>query len=95
MPEIIKIKVDGKGYPRRVPGEEIPLVGRVTAVADVFDALTSKRCYKEAMPVEKAVSILQADSGTHFDPELVDAFVRILPEILAIRERYQGEDISD
>ena len=83
-------KWNGKGYPKGIAGEEIPLVGRITAVADVFDALTSKRCYKEAMPIEKACSILKKDAGTHFDPQVVDAFFRILPQILEIRERFSA-----
>ncbi|MFC1705949.1 HD domain-containing phosphohydrolase [Planctomycetota bacterium] len=79
---------DGTGYPRRLKGEDIPLVGRVTAVADVFDALTSKRCYKDPMPLEKACGIIKEGSGTHFDPGVTKAFFKILPKILEIRERY-------
>lgn len=82
---------DGKGYPEGLAAEEIPLVGRITAVVDVFDALTSARCYKPAMPVEQACAILQKDAGTHFDPAVVDAFLRVLPQILEIRARYQDD----
>lgn len=65
---------DGKGYPYGISGEEIPLCARIMAVADVFDALTSKRCYKNAMPLEKAYAIIREDSGTHFDPAVTEAF---------------------
>lgn len=65
---------NGKGYPYGISGEEIPLCARIMAVADVFDALTSKRCYKNAMPLEKAYAIIKEESGTHFDPAVVEAF---------------------
>lgn len=65
---------DGKGYPYGISGEEIPLCARIMAVADVFDALTSKRCYKNAMPLDKAYAIIREDSGTHFDPAVAEAF---------------------
>ncbi|MCM1569802.1 MAG: HD-GYP domain-containing protein [Roseburia sp.] len=65
---------NGKGYPYGISGEEIPLCARIMAVADVFDALTSKRCYKNAMPLEKAYAIIREESGTHFDPAVVEAF---------------------
>lgn len=63
-----------KGYPDQIQGEEIPLCARIMAVADVFDALTSKRCYKDPMPLEKAYSIIREEKNTHFDGEVVDAF---------------------
>lgn len=65
---------NGKGYPHGISGKEIPLCARIMAVADVFDALTSKRCYKNAMPLEKAYAIIRKESGTHFDPAVVEAF---------------------
>ena len=65
---------NGKGYPYGISGEEIPLCARIMAVADVFDALTTNRCYKSAMPLEKAYAIIREESGTHFDPLVVDAF---------------------
>lgn len=65
---------NGKGYPYGISREEIPLCARIMAVADVFDALTSKRCYKKAMPLEKAYAIIREESGTHFDPAVVEAF---------------------
>jgi putative two-component system response regulator len=81
-------KWDGTGYPRGLKGEEIPLVGRITAIADVFDALTSVRPYKKAWPVQDAVTWIQREAGTSFDPELVKKFVALLPQILAVREKY-------
>lgn len=65
---------NGNGYPYGVKGDEIPLCAKILAVADVFDALTSKRCYKAAMPFEKASSIIREERGTHFDEDVVDAF---------------------
>ncbi|MCM1024020.1 MAG: HD-GYP domain-containing protein [Prevotella sp.] len=65
---------NGKGYPYGISGADIPLCARIMAVADVYDALISKRCYKSAMPVEKACAIIREESGTHFDPKVVDAF---------------------
>jgi putative two-component system response regulator len=81
-------KWDGTGYHRGLKGEEIPLVGRITSIADVFDALTSVRPYKKAWPVQDAVTLIQREAGTSFDPELVKKFVAILPQILAVREKY-------
>ncbi len=68
-------KWDGSGYPYGKKGEEIPLAARIMAVADVFDALSAKRVYKDAFPVEKALAIIKNDSGTHFDPYIVEAFL--------------------
>lgn len=73
-------KWDGTGYPNGLKGEEIPLSARVMAVADVFDALVAKRCYKEPMPVDKAIEILNKDAGTHFDPEIIRIFNQVLDE---------------
>ncbi|MCP4132558.1 MAG: HD domain-containing protein [bacterium] len=81
-------KYNGKGYPQGLVGEDIPIEGRIVAVADVFDALTSKRVYKEAFPVDKAVRILKEDSGSHFDPRCVDAFLEKLDDALRIKEEY-------
>jgi putative two-component system response regulator len=81
-------KWDGTGYHRALAGDEIPLVGRITAIADVFDALTSVRPYKKAWPVEDAVTWIGREAGKSFDPELVQKFVALLPQILAIREQY-------
>lgn len=65
---------NGKGYPNGLSGQDIPLCARIMAVADVFDALTSERCYKEAMPLEKAFGIMEEETGTHFDPAVMEAF---------------------
>jgi putative two-component system response regulator len=81
-------KWDGNGYPHGLRGEEIPLVGRIVALADVFDALTSKRPYKPAWPVERAVALIREQAGKHFDPELAGLFLSILPEILDIHNQY-------
>jgi len=81
-------KWDGSGYPAGLRGEAIALVGRVVAIADVFDALTSARPYKEAWSVERAVDHIQQEAGRHFDPSLVTAFMSALPEILKIRNQY-------
>jgi len=70
-------KWDGTGYPRKLSGEDIPLEGRIMAIADVYDALVSERPYKKAFSHEEAVAIIKKDSGTHFDPKLVEAFLNI------------------
>ncbi|MCC9599919.1 response regulator [Stieleria sp. JC731] len=75
---------DGSGYPDGLVGDEIPLVGRITAVADVFDALSSKRCYKDAMPIEKCVDIMKSERGKHFDPKVLDAFLAAIDEATEI-----------
>lgn len=71
-------RYDGKGYPRRITGEDIPLTARILCVADAFDAMTSKRCYKEAYPVQVAKEKLLADAGKQFDPDLAFRFVECL-----------------
>ena len=75
---------DGKGYPYGMKGEEIPLSARVMAVADVFDALVSRRSYKDGFPIDKAFSIIQEESGTHFDPTVVRVFMECADEARAI-----------
>jgi putative two-component system response regulator len=85
-------KWDGSGYPNGLAGEDIPLSGRIMAVADVYDALTTKRCYKEAFSHEKSRAIIAEGRGTHFDPDLVDAFMQEENAILEIRERYQDTE---
>jgi putative two-component system response regulator len=79
---------DGAGYPHRLAGEAIPHAARIVAVTDVFDALTSARPYKAAWTVDDSMAFLQRERGAHFDPELVDAFVRCLPEVLRVREAW-------
>lgn len=90
MGEIIALthheKWDGSGYPNGLKGVEIPIEGRITAVADVFDALLSKRPYKEAFTWEESLAIIREGKGTHFDPEVVDAFFAIQDEIFAIKK---------
>jgi putative two-component system response regulator len=81
-------KWDGTGYHRGLKGEEIPLVGRITSIADVFDALTSVRPYKKAWPIEDAVTWIRREAGRSFDPELVEKFVALLPQILAVRDEH-------
>jgi len=85
-------KWDGSGYPQSLAGVDIPIAGRITAIADVFDALTSKRPYKEPFSVEESLSIIREGRGTHFDPEVVDAFFAILDEILAIKKEYDDDN---
>jgi putative two-component system response regulator len=80
-------KYNGRGYPRGLRGDEIPLCGRIVAVADVYDALTTKRVYKEAYSHEMAFSIIADGRGSHFDPDVVDAFMDIEGEIVAAREQ--------
>ncbi|GAB4214797.1 MAG: two-component system response regulator [Rhodoferax sp.] len=84
-------KFDGSGYPRGLAGTAIPLFGRITAVADVFDALTSERPYKKAWSLEAASAFLREGAGQHFDPACVDAFFAVWDEVLAIRAAYQDE----
>ncbi|GHF88092.1 response regulator [Thalassotalea marina] len=84
-------KWDGSGYPQGLKGEEIPIEGRIVAVADVFDALTSVRPYKEAWSIDKTMAFFQEQSGKHFEPKLVDLLVQELDKILAIKHQYQDE----
>src|SRR5688572_611441 len=79
---------DGSGYPRALRGEAIPLVGRIVAVADAFDALTSTRPYKQAWPVEEAVALLRREAGRQFDPRLVPKFVELMPQVRDIMGQY-------
>lgn len=85
-------KYDGSGYPRGLKGNDIPLFGRIVAVADVFDALTSERPYKKAWPLEDAVHFLEEGRGKHFDPLCVEAFLATWDIVLDIRQRFQDED---
>lgn len=82
---------NGKGYPYGVTGGEIPLCAKILAVADVFDALTSKRCYKAAMPFDKASAIILEERGTHFDEEVVDAFIVSSEKIAAAMKKFDDE----
>lgn len=77
---------NGNGYPRGLTGEEIPLEGRIAAIADVFDALTSDRVYRGALPVKSAIKIMTDERGQHFDPTLLDSFFLKLPEIETVHQ---------
>lgn len=82
---------DGTGYPRGLAGEEISIAGRIVAVADVFDALSSSRPYKRAFDLEHALSIMREERGKHFDPEVLDAFLEALPAIEKIRNEFSDD----
>jgi putative two-component system response regulator len=86
-------KFDGTGYPLGLQGETIPLCGRIVALADVYDALTTKRIYKDAFTHEKSRGIILEGAGTHFDPAIVAAFLAIESKFLRIRKRF--DDISE
>ncbi|MFO7603546.1 MAG: HD domain-containing phosphohydrolase, partial [Gammaproteobacteria bacterium] len=82
-------KYNGSGYPSGLKGNEIPLAARIVAVADIFDALTSKRPYKEAWPVDKAMAWLDAESGSHLDPDVLAAFKQAMPGVMDIYEKHK------
>ena len=82
-------KWDGSGYPRGLAKDEIHLYGRITAIADVFDALGSDRCYKKAWPSEKILNLFREERGKHFDPRLIDLMMNNLDRFLEIRDKYQ------
>ena len=86
-------KWNGQGYPKGLSGEDIPIEGRITAVADVFDALTSVRPYKKAWSVDDAIDLMKREAGEHFDPELIPLFINILPEILKVKSTYADEEV--
>jgi putative two-component system response regulator len=85
-------KWDGSGYPEGLSGEAIPISARLMAVADVYDALISRRVYKEGMPHEKAVAIITEGRGNHFDPDMVDAFLELQDEFQGIAGRFADTD---
>lgn len=85
-------KWDGSGYPQGAAGEAIPVGARLMAVADVYDALISRRVYKEGMPHEKAAAIIVQGRGQHFDPDIVDAFVAVQDQFIAIAQRFADTD---
>ncbi len=80
-------KWNGQGYPRGIAGEQIHIFARITAVADVFDALASERVYKRAWDIDKVMKLFEDERGRHLDPQMVDALVACLPEILEIRDQ--------
>ena len=86
-------KWNGSGYPQGLSREAIPLTGRIAAVCDVFDALISERPYKKAWPLDDALREIRASGGTAFDPEIVDTFFRVLPDILNIIECFKDENL--
>lgn len=85
-------KWDGSGYPAGLSGDDIPVSARLMAVADVYDALISRRVYKAGMPHEQAVVIISEGKGSHFDPDMVDAFLELQDEFRAIAMRYADSD---
>jgi putative two-component system response regulator len=89
-------KYDGSGYPRGLSGAAIPIEGRIAAVADVFDALTSKRVYRDAWSLEQATDMLARERSAHFDPKHVDLFLGSMDEVLRIRRRHpdQGAELT-
>ncbi len=86
---------DGKGYPQAIAGEEIPLAARLMAVADVYDALTSKRVYKPALPHDEVVTIITSGRGTQFDPDVVDAFEAVKHTFKDISTKFADPDAAD
>jgi len=88
-------KWDGTGYPRGLAGESIPLSGRIVAAADVFDALTTERRYKQAWSLDRAFDLLEKEAGSHFDPKVARAFIELRPQIEEIRQRYQPQQEAE
>jgi len=87
-------RVDGTGYPRGLLGEHIPLEGRIAAVADVFDALTSDRVYRPALPVDEALAVMRDGRATRFDPRLLDLFLDAIDDVVAIVQPPLATDVS-
>lgn len=87
-------RFDGTGYPYKLAGSQIPLAGRITAIADVYDALTSKRIYKPEYSAETAKEIILEGRGSQFDPYLVDVFLQCEPEFMNVREQFRDEEDS-
>ena len=85
-------KWDGSGYPAKLKGEGIPIIGRITAIADVFDALTSERPYKQAWSVNDAVEYIKEERSRHFDPDLTDAFLDNIKNIVSIMHQYSDQE---
>ena len=82
---------DGRGYPYQIAGEEIPLAARIVAIADVYDALSSQRVYKPAMPHEQCVELIRSEAGGQFDPRLVAVFLEMEPVLKNIRQRFDTD----
>jgi putative two-component system response regulator len=87
-------KWDGSGYPNALRGESIPIAARILALADVYDALTSRRCYKKAFPHEEALQIISQGAGSHFDPDVAQAFLEIDAEFIRIRQHFKDCETS-
>jgi putative two-component system response regulator len=87
-------RIDGEGYPRKLQGAAIPLPGRIVAVADVFDALTSDRVYRPALEIDETVRVLRAGRGTQFDETVLDVFLDSLPAALAIKEEWADDRVA-
>ena len=83
---------DGKGYPRGLAAEQIPLCARIVALADVYDALTSRRVYRDALSHAQTKTLILLERGTHFDPDIIDAFLRIEAQFVAIHERFRDDE---
>ena len=81
-------RLDGSGYPKGLEGDAIALEGRIAAIADVFDALTTDRVYRQAWPLERALEEMNASRGAHFDPEVLDAFIDAIPELLSVKDEF-------
>lgn len=88
-------KWDGSGYPLGLAGEAIPIAARIVALADVFDALTMERSYKKSWPIEEALQYIKDNSGTHFDPKLVDSFINIKDEICNIKQKWHKMELQE
>lgn len=88
-------KFDGSGYPRGLRGKDIPISGRVVALIDFFDALTMKRCYRDALPDEEALGMVEEQSGRHFDPDIAAVFLKHADEFIALREEINSGRIAD
>ena len=88
-------KWNGTGYPQKLKELDIPISGRITAIADVFDALLSLRPYKKPYTIDQSLAIIRDERGKHFEPGIVDVFFDSLDEILSIREQFKDKDISD
>ncbi len=87
-------KWNGRGYPRGIAGEDIHIYGRITAIADVFDALGSDRVYKKAWELDRILNLFKEERGHHFDPRIVDVFMERLPELMRVREAYSDEVLN-
>ncbi len=88
-------KWNGRGYPQGLSGDNLPLIGRIVGLADTFDALTSRRPYKEPYPVEVAVDMIKKERGQHFDPDVVDVFIENIDEIINIKSEVDsGENVT-